>query len=354
MVRLAGAGYLTAATGQAAPRRPSYPLEVPPSLTRQGRLVLRLAQTAVVLQVVLVVTGTAVRVTGSGLGCPTWPRCTGSSLTNTAALGTHGAIEFGNRLLAVVMEGVGLALVLAVRRVPHPRSWSRLALLQAAVVPLQAVIGGLLVLSGLNPYVLILHFLTSFPLVYGAAALLRRVLDTAPSHDPRTEHGRSDGDPARAGSVDHRVVEMLSGALVAASALALVLGTLVTGTGPHAGDPTVSRLPFNPQNVTQLHADAVYLLAGLTLATALAAWRTPYRSAVLGLVALLVAQGGIGYWQYFTGVPPVLVGLHVLGATLVFTTAAWLHETARARAAAPLRQTAEPTPVHAAGTATAR
>src|SRR3954451_16516399 len=108
----------------------------------------------------LVVSGTAVRVTGSGLGCPTWPRCAGGSLTNTAELGAHGYIEFGNRLLAVVMEGVGILLVIAVRRVPHPRAWSRLALVQAAVVPLQAVIGGLLVLSGLNPYVLILHFLT--------------------------------------------------------------------------------------------------------------------------------------------------------------------------------------------------
>ena len=314
---------------------------------------LRLAQAALVLQVALVVTGTAVRVTGSGLGCPTWPRCTGGSLTNTAALGTHGLIEFGNRLLAVVMEGLGIALVLAVRRLPHPPSWSRLALLQAAVVPLQAVIGGLLVLSGLNPYVLILHFLTSFPLVYGAAALLRRVLDATPSHDPRTEHGRSDDDPARAGSVDHRLVGVLSGALVAASALVLVLGTLVTGTGPHAGDPTVSRLPFNPQNVTRLHADAVYLLSGLTLAAALAGWRTPYRRTLLGLVALLVAQGGIGYWQYFTGVPAVLVALHVLGATLVFTTAAWLYETARARAGARPPRTAGPIPAPGRGTATA-
>jgi cytochrome c oxidase assembly protein subunit 15 len=284
-----------------------------------------IARVALVMLTLIVLTGAAVRVTGSGLGCPTWPRCTGGSLTNTAALGTHGYIEFGNRLLAVVMEGVGIALVLAVRRVPHPRSWSRLALLQAAVVPLQAVIGGLLVLSGLNPYVLILHFLTSFPLVYGAAALLRRVLDS----DPRTD----------AGSVEHHLVAVLGGALVAASALVLVLGTLVTGTGPHAGDPKVSRLPFNPQNVTQLHADAVYLLAGLTLAAALTAWRTPYRRTVLGLVALLVAQGGIGYWQYFTGVPPVLVGLHVLGATLVFTTSVWLYETARARAGAPRPQT---------------
>lgn len=330
-------------------------------------LVKRLSVTALALQVLLVVSGTAVRVTGSGLGCPTWPRCTGGSLANTAALGTHGYIEFGNRLLAVVMEGVGIALVLAVRRVPHPRSWSQLALLQAAVVPLQAVIGGLLVLSGLNPYVLILHFLTSFLLVYGAAALLRRVLDATPSPDPTTPvdprngHGRTGADSTRAGSVDHRVVGVdhrvvgvLSGALVAATAVVLVLGTLVTGTGPHAGDPKVHRLPFNPRDVTQLHADAVYLLVGLVLATTVVAWGSPYRRTVLGLGGLVLAQGGIGYWQYFTGVPPVLVGLHVLGATLVFTTAAWLHQTTRARAAVPPSRSAAPLPARAGGTATAR
>ncbi|MCW2544573.1 MAG: cytochrome, partial [Frankiales bacterium] len=143
-------------------------------------LVRKLALSALALQVVLVVTGTAVRVTGSGLGCPTWPRCTGGSLTNTAELGAHGVIEFGNRLLAVLMEAVGIWLVIAVRRT-RPE-WTRLALVQAAVVPLQALIGGVLVLSGLNPYVLIIHFLTSFPLVFAAAALLRRVLGQTDPH----------------------------------------------------------------------------------------------------------------------------------------------------------------------------
>ena len=307
-------------------------------------VVRRLSATALGLQMLLVVSGTAVRVTGSGLGCPTWPRCTGGSLTNTAALGSHGYIEFGNRLLAVVMEAVGIALVLAVRRVPHPRSWSRLAWVQAAVVPLQAVIGGLLVLSGLNPYVLILHFLTSFPLVYGAAALLRRLL-----HDPRTAHPLSEGLPGDAESVDH-VVRWLSGALIAATVLVLALGTLVTGTGPHAGDPKVERLPFSPRDVTQLHADAAYLLVGLTLATVLICWRTPLRRWAMALLGLVLAQGGIGYWQYFTSVPPVLVGMHVAGATLVFTTAAWIHQ----RAAPRPGRTAGLSPEHAPGTAPAR
>ena len=146
--------------------------------------VLRLAQLALGLQVLLVVSGSAVRVTGSGLGCPTWPRCTGGSFVNTAQLGSHGYIEFGNRLLAVVMEIVGIALVVAVARAGGPRSWRRLALVQAAVVPLQAVLGGLLVLSGLNPYVLVLHFLASFPLIAAAAALVRRVAEGEGNRGP--------------------------------------------------------------------------------------------------------------------------------------------------------------------------
>ena len=314
-------------------------------------LVRRLSVSALALQMLLVVSGTAVRVTGSGLGCPTWPRCTGGSLTNTAALGSHGYIEFGNRLLAVVMEAVGIALVLAVRRVPHPRSWSRLALVQAAVVPLQAVIGGLLVLSGLNPYVLILHFLTSFPLVYGAAALLHRILGDPILGDPRPPHPRNQGVYGGAESVDH-VLRGLGAGLVAATTAVLVLGTLVTGTGPHAGDPKVKRLPFSPRDVTQLHADAVYLLVGLSLATLLVAWRTRLRPLALTLAGLIAAQGGIGYWQYFTQVPPVLVGMHVAGATLVFATASWIQLSAGRAAPLPVRS-AGPTPARVPGTAPA-
>lgn len=297
------------------------------------RHVLRLAQVALVLQVALIASGAAVRVTGSGLGCPNWPTCIGGSLPTTPALGTHGLIEFSNRLLAVVMEGVGILLVLALRRIPHPKSWSRLAWVQAAVVPLQAMIGGLLVLSGLNPYVLMLHFLTSFPLVYAAAALLHRLRGVT-----RTAEAS---------------VRLLTGALVASSALVLAVGTLVTGTGPHAGDPKVDRLPFKPRDVTQLHADAVYLLVGLTLATLLVTWNTPWRRWVLALTGLLVAQAGLGYWQYYTGVPAGLVELHVLGASLVFTTATWLHVTsARPTPGQPARSAA-PTREPLAGTASA-
>jgi cytochrome c oxidase assembly protein subunit 15 len=264
------------------------------------RLVQRLALSTLVLQMVLVVSGAAVRVTGSGLGCPTWPRCTGGSLANTDQLGVHGLIEFGNRTLAVVVETVAVLLVVAVRR-RAPQHF-RLALVQAAVVPLQAVIGGLLVLSGLNPYVLILHFLTSFPLIWAALLLVRRLVP---------------------GGSDQPLLRTLSAGLVAASGLVLVLGSLVTGTGPHAGDKKVERLPFDPREITQLHADGVFLLVGLTLATLLVAWSGPLRSWVVALAGLLGAQAGLGYWQYFHGVPALAVGLHVAGATVIFTVAGW-------------------------------
>jgi cytochrome c oxidase assembly protein subunit 15 len=290
-------------------------------------LVRRLSQLALGLQMLLVVSGTAVRVTGSGLGCPTWPRCTGGSLTNTAAQGIHGDIEFGNRLLAVVMEAVGIALVLAVRK--HAREHTRLAAVQALVVPIQAVIGGLLVLSGLNPYVLIVHFLASFPLVFAAAALLRRLEPPAPPHP---------------------LLQQLSAGVVAAISGVLVLGTLVTGTGPHAGDPKVERLPFAPRDITQLHADGVWLLSGLVIATAVVAWRTSFQRWGLGLVGLVAAQAGLGYWQYFHGVPAGAVAAHVALATTVFTVASWLALSTRGR---PWRSE-QPIPEPVSGTATAR
>lgn len=266
-------------------------------------LVRKLAYTALLMQVVLVVTGTAVRVTGSGLGCPTWPQCTGGSLTNTAELGAHGYIEFGNRLLAVVMELIGVALVWAAWKVR--RDLLGLALVQAAVVPIQALVGGLLVLSDLNPYVLIAHFLFSFPLIYFAAVLLHRVV--------------GGGEP-------HQLTSRLAAGVLAAVSLVLVLGSLVTGTGPHAGGDEIERLPFNPRVITHVHADAAYLLLGLVIALVVL---THLRRWALLLLALVVLQGVIGYTQYFNAVPPLLVGIHVALATLIFTTTAWLLQLSR-------------------------
>ncbi len=266
------------------------------------------------LNVLLVLSGASVRLTGSGLGCPTWPRCTGGSVVNTPALGVNGYIEFGNRLLAVLLEFVGVALVIAVLRLrrPRPDGWVRLATVQVLVVPLQAVIGGLLVLSHLNPYVLMLHFLVSFPLIIAAAMFLAWV--AAPG--ARVRRGRPE-------------LRWLTGALVSSAALVVVLGTVVTGTGPHAGARDIARLPFDPREVIQLHADGVFLLVGLTVALvlvgrALGAPITVWRKA-RALLVVIAAQAVLGYLQYFLVVPPALVALHVLGAAVVFTLAVSTH-----------------------------
>lgn len=275
----------------------------------------RLAAAAMVLNVLLVVSGGVVRLTGSGLGCPTWPQCTATSWTTTAEMGVHGSIEFGNRLLGVVLEVVGVMLLVALMRMRPvaPASWRWLAAVQVLVVPAQAIIGGLLMLTDLNPYVRTLHFLVSFPITLAAAALLRRTLDGTAARGPATRaHMR-----------------VLTGSLIVVTAAVTVVGALVTGTGPHAGDAHAERLPFNPTVITQVHADLVFLLLGLLLATVVTAHGTGapkvVRRALQATVALVLAQGVLGYVQYYTGVPVLLVGLHMLGSVLVFLAAAWSH-----------------------------
>ena len=300
--------------------------------------VLRLAVLALVLNVALVGTGAAVRVTGSGLGCPTWPRCTSGSVVNTAELGVHGVIEFTNRGLAVLLEAVGVLLLIAVLRLSGaPRSWKRLAGVQVLVVPLQAVLGGILVLTHLNPWVLIAHFLASFPLTYAAVALVRRLRDGA--GEPRQPLVRPE-------------LRLLTAGLLASTVAVLVVGSVVTGTGPHAGSLKVVRLPFDPRSVTQLHADLVFLLVGLTAATAVAAraLRAP-RAVVTGtaaLVGLEIAQAALGFTQYFTGTPAALAALHALVAAVIFAVAAWVHlaTCGAAAAAAPAAGLATPARQH--------
>lgn len=309
------------------------------SVARPGlSVVRRLAASALVLNVVLVVSGGAVRLTGAGLGCPTWPRCTADSWVTTPALGMHGYIEFGNRLIGVALELVGIALMVAVLRArpAAPTSWRWLALVQTLVVPAQAVIGGMLVLTELNPYVRTLHFLVSFPIMLAAAVLLRRTRDGV---GVRTVLAR-------------RGLRLLTAGLLGVASAVVILGTVVTGTGPHAGDPQAARLPFDPQTLTQVHADLVYLLLGLTVATAVMARtvRAPRRAqrSIAVTIVLMLAQGVVGYVQYYTGVPSVLVGLHMLGAALIFIAVAWTHLSTTGPATSPDQ---EP---HAATAATSR
>ena len=261
---------------------------------------------SVVANVVIVVTGGAVRLTGSGLGCPTWPSCTDRSLTPTRQYAVHGLIEFTNRQLTFVLVLIVLAtLVAALLR----RTERRLAVLLAASIPAQAVLGGITVLTKLNPWTVAAHFLLSIFIIAVAFLLWWRVRE----HRPSVSRRRGDAGRALAGT--GWLLPGLTGAV-------LVAGTVVTGSGPHAGDKGAThRIHIAPSSITQLHADLVMLLIGVTAGLVLLAGAGPVRRAGGWLLGIELAQGVIGYLQYFTHVPPLLVGLHMLGACLVWLAA---------------------------------
>jgi cytochrome c oxidase assembly protein subunit 15 len=266
-------------------------------------LVSRVALANAVANGAIVVTGGAVRLTGSGLGCPTWPRCTGESFVATPELAGHGAIEFGNRLLTFVLTAIAIATVVAVyRSVRH--DLRPLAVLGFLGIPAQALLGGITVLTGLNPWTVAAHFLVSMVLVAIATTLWLR------SREPGV------GQPLL-----RRPFPRLVTGIAVVTAAVLVLGTVVTGSGPHSGDPAAGRTGLDPELVSQLHADVVFLLLGLTVAllVALHATDSPgrVRRATRDLLIVQLAQGVIGYVQYFTDLPVVLVLLHMLGAVLV-------------------------------------
>ncbi|GLY92133.1 COX15/CtaA family protein [Actinoallomurus iriomotensis] len=269
-----------------------------------------LALAGVAGNAVIMSTGAAVRVSGSGLGCPTWPKCTGDSLVPSHSpehAAVNMAIEFGNRLLTFLVLAVGVAVfVAAVRLSPRRRDLVRLAAVQPLSVVAQAVVGGIVVLTDLNPAAVTAHFLLSPALLAAATALWIRA---------------SEGDaPA------HRLVRAelvwLARALIGVVVVLLVAGTVVTGTGPHAGDAKAPRFGFRIEQVAQLHADVVWATVGLTFALLLGLRLTnaPRRAqrCALELLVVELAQGVIGYVQYFTGVPGPLVVLHVLGSALVW------------------------------------
>jgi cytochrome c oxidase assembly protein subunit 15 len=230
-------------------------------------------------------------------------------------------IEFGNRLLSFVVLAVAVAaLVAAWRQRPRRPDLVFPAGLLVGGVVAQGVVGGVTVLTGLHPLVVAWHFLFSIVLI-GVALVL---------------HHRA-GQPAGASRpVVHPQLRRLQHTLVAVVGVVVTLGTLVTATGPHAGDPGTPRLGLDPRLMSQFHADGVFLLLGLTVALifALRATRAPQRvrRAAALLLGIALAQGLIGYVQYFTGLPEVLVGAHLLGACLVWIAAVqlWLVSTTRA------------------------
>jgi heme a synthase len=272
-----------------------------------------LAVTSLVANIVIVATGAAVRLTDSGLGCPSWPRCTDRSLVVHRALGIHGAIEFGNRMLGVALALIALlTLVAAVRFRPVRRDLRVLALVLALGVPAQALIGGVTVRTDLNPWVVSLHLLTSLLMVGLAVVLVRRVKEQ--DRPPRP-------------TVPPFAV-LLGRATVVVGAVVLYLGTVVTGSGPHAGDRHAHRNGLDPRSVSELHANAVFLFVGLTIGclVTLRATNAPERAvrAAGTLLGVEVIQGAVGFTQYFTGLPAGLVEVHVVGASLVAGCLGWL------------------------------
>ncbi|MEA5454377.1 COX15/CtaA family protein [Sinomonas sp. JGH33] len=273
-----------------------------------------LAAASLVGQIVLIVTGGAVRLTSSGLGCPTWPRCTATSLTTTAEMGYHGIIEFGNRLLTFALGAVALAMVVALWNLRKERRdlfWLAIALL--ASIPAQAVIGGVSVLTQLNPWVVALHFLVSMALVVFATLLVNRAYGRTGPHMSRTL-------PELPGSM--RPVML---ATAVAAAVAVVLGVVVTGAGPHAGDANAPRNGLDWDLVSHIHAVPAYLvtfgaLFGVVVALSRGV-RGPFRNAVVVLLGLTVLQAAIGITQYYTGIPALLVGLHMFVAALLMAAA---------------------------------
>jgi cytochrome c oxidase assembly protein subunit 15 len=263
----------------------------------------RVALANAVANGVIVVTGGAVRLTGSGLGCPTWPRCTDASFVVTPELAGHGIVEFGNRLLTFVLTAVAIATVVVVFRSVR-RDLRTLAVIGFLGIPAQALLGGITVLTGLNPWTVAAHFLLSMVLVAVATTLWLR------SREPGV------GQPLL-----RRPFVLLVSGITAVTAVVLALGTVVTGSGPHSGDPKAGRTGFDPELVSQLHADVVFLLIGLTVAllVALYAVDSPgrVRRAARDLLIVQLAQGVVGYVQYFTDLPVALVVLHMLGAVLI-------------------------------------
>jgi cytochrome c oxidase assembly protein subunit 15 len=263
----------------------------------------------------IVVSGAAVRLTGSGMGCPTWPTCEDGSLVPRGATGGHGWIEFLNRTFTgAVSIAVALAVLGSRRRDPRRADLTRLSWFLVVGVFAQALLGGLVVLLDVTPIAVAGHYLVSAVLVATAVLLHHR------ASEPEGVARRPAATPQ---------LTQWSKALLVIAGLVLVTGTVVTGSGPHSGDDAADRLPFAVHTVAPIHSLMVWLLLFVTLAVLGRAEKGDASPAAMGrgrlLVGAVVAQGALGYLQYFTGVPEGLVGLHVLGSVLVWAAALRFH-----------------------------
>ena len=261
-----------------------------------------------VFQAGIVLTGATVRITGSGLGCPTWPECTYGSYAPVAGQAEgafHAWIEFGNRLLTFLLLFAAVAVVIyAIRKARRDLLWR--ALLQVLGIFGQGVIGGITVLTDLNPLAVASHFILSIFLIAGAVSIVAR--------------GRT---PLISIRPTELKVKVLARAQVLLTFVVIVIGTLVTGSGPHAGDLDAPRLNLDERAISWLHADAVIALLGVSLALLVLSEISPEtKRRVKIFFAVTLVQGLIGYLQYVLGLPELLVILHVLGSTLVWI-ASW-------------------------------
>ncbi|MFI6703295.1 heme A synthase [Streptomyces sp. NPDC050509] len=276
--------------------------------TPSPRMLRRAAFSAVAMSVLIIVTGGAVRLTGSGLGCDTWPKCTEGSLIATPEQGLHGAIEFGNRMLTYVLSAaVGWAIIAARSVKPRRPGLTRLAWSQFWLVMANGIVGGVTVLTELNPWTVAGHFLAA------SGLLTVTTLTWLRTHE---------GDGAPRPRVP-RPVRKLSWALVLSSVVLIVAGTTVTGSGRHAGDSSdVPRMPFDYVTVAHVHAAFAWIVCALAVAMwlVLRVVDAPAdtRARARDLLLILLAQGAIGYVQYFTDSPEILVGSHMFGSAVVW------------------------------------
>lgn len=261
------------------------------------------ARASLIANVGIVLTGALVRLTDSGLGCPSWPTCDAERWTTHPALGVHGAIEFGNRLLTYVLVAIAVGTVVSVRRWPNATAaMRRLAVALAVGIPFQGVIGGITVLTDLNPWVVALHLVLSMVLIAGAAVLIDMVAGRPREHAP----GRA------------RAVVAATAVL---TAVVVYLGTIVTGSGPHAGDATSPRNGLDSYLFSHVHAFAAYALLAATVGCVVML-RGTARRAAWTLLAVEAVQTVIGLTQYYLGLPVALVAAHLLGAALLVAAAA--------------------------------
>jgi cytochrome c oxidase assembly protein subunit 15 len=270
-----------------------------PSSTAQRR-VRFIAWASLISQTLIVGTGGAVRLTGSGLGCPTWPRCTEDSFIAVPEMGIHGLVEFGNRLLTFVLVIIAVLAFLFVVRMRRERpELFRLTIVLGLGIPVQAVLGGITVLTNLNPWIVGLHFVVSAVLVAFATMFVYRVY-----------RGRSLGRilvPAP--------VRTLGLVTAAGAWLTVLVGIVVTGSGPHAGDGGAARNGLDPELVQHWHSWPAYVTFALSLLLLVAAVRLglpAVRRASVALVAIEVVQIAVGITQARLGLPEILVGVHMV------------------------------------------